>query len=255
MGSGSRRGNHLRLPALARARRDMIKAVFLDLYNTVCYFVPPRDERQSLACRQFGLVVAPSALWKAYVTAEDYWTEENGRLALVRRSPQELEDFYGRYEQVLLRAAGVEVPQELALRIYRRYSELPRELRLFADVQPAVAEIKRRGLALGLISNTDRDVGPLCDDLGVAESFDFILSSCTVGFEKPDPRIFYLALDLAGVAPQEAIHVGDQYKSDVIGARAAGIKPLLLDRYDMLAHLDGCARIRGLAEIAKFLDR
>ncbi len=233
----------------------MKKAVFLDLYNTICYFVPPRDERQSIACREFGLAVPPPALWKAYVTAEDYWTEENGRSALVRRSPRELEDFYARYEQVLLRAAGIEVPLDLALRIYRRYAELPRELRLFPDVQPAVAEIKRRGLVLGLISNTDRDVAPICRDLGVAASFDFILSSCTVGYEKPDPRIFQRALELAGVAPREAIHVGDQYKSDVIGARAASIEPLLLDRYDVLSHLDGCVRIRSLSEIASFLGR
>ena len=231
----------------------MIKAVFLDLYNTIVYFVPPRDERQSLACREFGLAVAPAALWKAYVTAEDFWTEENGRSALARRSPEELEAFYARYEQVLLRAAGVEVNLDLARRIYGRYSQMPRELRLFDDVLPTIAEIKRRGLRLGLISNTDRDVAPLCADLGVADHFDFILSSCTVGYEKPDPRIFQLALAKAEVGAAEAIHVGDQYKSDVIGARAAGIRPLLLDRYDMLAHLDGCTRVRTLGEVLAHL--
>ncbi|MHB1416353.1 MAG: HAD family hydrolase [Chloroflexota bacterium] len=232
----------------------MIRAVFLDLYNTIVYFVPPRDERQSLACREFGLEVAPSALWRAYVAAEDYWTEHNGRYPLVRRTPEELESFYAEYERVLLTAAGLDVSLEQALQIYRRYSQMERRLALFDDVLPTMAEIKRRGLVLGLISNTDRDVAPLCADLGVADGFDFMLSSCVVGFEKPDPRIFRKALELAGVDPQEAIHIGDQYKSDVAGALASGIKPLLLDRYNMLGHLDGCDHISGLAEILNHLD-
>ena len=232
----------------------MIKAVFLDFYNTICYFVPPRDERQALACRKCGVEVSPKALWHAYVAAEDYWTEENGRDPLSRRSPEDLEAFYARYEQFLLQQAGVDVSLELALQIYHHYSQSDRRLATFADVRPTIAEIKRRGLVVGLISNIDRDVGLLCAELGVSEDFDFMLSSCNVGFEKPDPRIFRLALERAGVAPAEAIHVGDQYKSDVLGAEAVGIKALLLDRYGTLAHIDGCTHISSLTEIIPHLE-
>ena len=232
----------------------MIKAVFVDFYNTICYFVPSRDERQARACREYGLEVTAPALWRAYVVAEDYWTEENARAALARRAPEELESFYADYEKVLLNAAGLAVSRELALKIYRSYSQMERSLRAFDDVAPTLAELRARGLVVGLISNTDRDAEPLCAELGVGGHFDFILSSCTVGYEKPDLRIFQAALALAGVTPQEAIHVGDQYKSDVVGALGAGIKPLLLDRYGMLAHLDGCVHIASLSEIVKHLD-
>lgn len=229
----------------------MIRAVFLDFYNTICYFVPSRDERQAQACRDYGLEVAKPALWRAYVTAEDYWTAENARSALARRTPEEMEVFYADYEQVLLAAAGLEVSREEALQIYRRYAQMERSLRTFDDVSPTLAELRQRGLKIGLISNTDRDVRPFCAEMGVAADFDFILSSCAVGFEKPDPRIFQVALDLAAVQPHEAVHVGDQYMSDVVGALAAGIRPLLLDRYGMLGHRDGCERIASLREIAK----
>ncbi|MCL4464740.1 MAG: HAD-IA family hydrolase [Chloroflexi bacterium] len=231
----------------------MIKAVFLDFYNTICYFVPSRDERQAQACREFGHAVKPEAFWRAYVVGEDYWTEANARYAIAKRSPAESEAFYAAYEQVLLRAAGLEVNREQALEIYRRYSRMERSLSIFDDVGPTLRELRGRGLVVGLISNTDRDAGPMCAELGVAEHFDFVLSSCLVGFEKPDPRIFQLALEKAGVAPHEAIHVGDQYKSDVAGALAAGIQPLLLDRYGMLGHLDGCPHIASLREITRYL--
>ncbi|MHB1004049.1 MAG: HAD family hydrolase [Chloroflexota bacterium] len=232
----------------------MIKAVFLDFYNTIVYFVPPRDERQAIACREFGIEITPSALWRAYIAAEDFWTVANATSALMRRTAEDLEAFYAEYEQVLLSAAGLDVDRELALRIYRRYSELPRDLALFADVKPTLVELRRRGLILGLISNTDRDVAPACADLGVAPGFDFLLSSCTVGYEKPDPRIFEAALARAGVAAHEAIHVGDQYKSDIVGALGVGIKPLLLDRYGALGHLDGCAHIASLVDIVDHLS-
>jgi HAD superfamily hydrolase (TIGR01509 family) len=233
----------------------VIKAVFLDFYNTLVYFEPSRDERQVLACREFGLEVERPALWRAYVAGEDYWTEENARYAIGRRTPAEQEEFYAAYEQLLLRAAGLDVPLELARQIHLRYSAMPRRLALFGDVEPTLAELRRRGLTLGLISNTDRDAAPMCAELGVADRFDFLLSSCTVGFEKPDPRIFEEALRQAGVAPAEAIHAGDQYKSDVLGALGVGIKPLLLDRYRALAHLDGlCTHIASLAEIVDHLD-
>lgn len=231
----------------------MIKAVFLDFYNTIVYFVPPRDERQAQACREFGIQVSPQALWKAYIRGEDFWTEANAQRPIYTRSQAEQDAFYAEYEQTLLAAAGIVVDRELAFRIYRRYSQLPRELALFPDVEPTIAELKRRGLVVGLISNTDKDVGPVCETLGVAQGLDFMLSSCAVGYEKPDPRIFQAALAKAGVAPEEAIHVGDQYKSDVVGALASGIRPLLLDRYGALGHLDGCPHITSLSEIVQHL--
>ena len=62
------------------------------------------------------------------------------------------------------------------------------------------------------------------------EFFAFILPSAEVGAEKPDEAIFRLALQRLGLRPEEVAHVGDQYETDVIGARAVGITPILLDR-------------------------
>ena len=230
-----------------------VRSVFFDFYNTLCCFHPSREERQSKAWRQFGIEVPLEAIGRAYVQADHYWTLENTRRPLQHRSKEEWQSFTASYEQHLLRAAGLEVSKEQAEEIHRAYWSQEKGLKLFDDVLPSLAHLKDAGLTLGLISNSDADVTPLCRDLGVDSYFSFILSSCNVGCEKPHAPIFHLALEKAGVRPEETVHVGDQYHADVVGARAVGITPLLLDRFDLMADLNDCHRIRGLDELLGYL--
>lgn len=93
----------------------------------------------------------------------------------------------------------------------------------------ALATLRARGLIVACISNSDGTVAALLAKVGLASHLDFIVDSGVVGVEKPDPEIFRLALGRAGVAPGEAIHVGDLFEVDVVGARSAGLEPVLLD--------------------------
>jgi putative hydrolase of the HAD superfamily len=74
-----------------------------------------------------------------------------------------------------------------------------------------------------VISNADADITEFCLHLGFARHMDLIVTSALVGWEKPDARTFFAALDPLGVAPEAAIHIGDQAHSDVAGARAIGM--------------------------------
>jgi FMN phosphatase YigB (HAD superfamily) len=80
-----------------------------------------------------------------------------------------------------------------------------------------------------VISNSNGSIRSILSSLGLVEHLDFVLDSHEVGVEKPDPKIFQLALSRAGVAPTEAAYVGDLYSIDVRGARAAGMRAVLLD--------------------------
>ena len=73
-----------------------------------------------------------------------------------------------------------------------------------------------------------------------------------VGVEKPDPAIFHGVLDAAGIEPADAVHVGDFYTLDVVGARAAGMTPVLLDPEGLQEGRD-CARVRDFAELEQYL--
>jgi putative hydrolase of the HAD superfamily len=235
----------------------MIKAVFFDLYYTLVDYDPPREQVQAEICRELGIEVTPEAIYSAMPAADGFFYEENARLPTSKRSPEEKSELYAEYEARLLEGVGVSVTREVALQIMARFgtklSQSEIRLVLFDDVAPALSQLKGRGLTLGLITNVDHDISPTCQELGLSSYLDFLVTSLEVGVGKPAPAIFRAALERAGVEASEAIHVGDQYHADVLGARSAGIKPLLLDRGDFFTEFSDCIRIRSLEEVVGHL--
>ena len=120
--------------------------------------------------------------------------------------------------------------------------------RVAPGVVPALEALRALGLRLTVVSNAN---GTLCahlDRLDLTRWFDCVLDSCDLGVEKPDPRMFEMALERSGARAETTIHVGDLYHVDVVGARAAGLRGVLLDEADLYPEAD-CPRIRGLAEL------
>jgi putative hydrolase of the HAD superfamily len=101
---------------------------------------------------------------------------------------------------------------------------------VFPDVRPTLAALKARGLRLGLVSNFDGRLVSICNGLGIAGDFEVLVMSGRVGAAKPDPRIFEFALARLGVDAAETVHVGDSEREDVEGARAAGLRAILIQR-------------------------
>ena len=231
----------------------MIKAIFFDFYNTLISFDPPRQQLQVTACREFGIEVNPKAIPRGYWFADDFMSRENARSPIHRRSPEEERSFWADYEAIILEKAGMEVSKELALRIFTRARQLDRKLILFDDVLPILNTLKNKGMVLGLVSNLNRGLDGHCQELGLTPYMDFALTSSEIGAEKPHPPIFLAALERAGVSASEAIHVGDQYHSDILGAKSVGINPLLLDRDGFWENVEDCPRIRSLAEVVNYL--
>jgi putative hydrolase of the HAD superfamily len=114
--------------------------------------------------------------------------------------------------------------------------------------------LKQAGYTIGVVSNADGRIDRFLQHAGLLEYLDFVIDSGVVGIEKPDPRIFGMACECAGVQPAEAIHVGDFYDIDVLGARAHGVHALLLDSDDLHPDAD-CDRIRSITELPDWLAR
>jgi putative hydrolase of the HAD superfamily len=119
-------------------------------------------------------------------------------------------------------------------------------------VPSSLERLRARGLPLAVVSNSNGTLRGLLDRLGLLASFDVVLDSAVEGVEKPDPRFFRLALDRLGVDARRALHVGDVYHVDVVGARSAGIRPVLVDEAGLYPEAD-CPRVRSLAELARHL--
>ena len=116
------------------------------------------------------------------------------------------------------------------------------------------------GVHVGIISNADGSVAQrlaaqevLQVGPGLGVEVDCVIDSGVVGVSKPDPRIFHLALDAIGVAATDSWYVGDMPGIDVVGARAAGLWPIVMDPFDFQPGVD-YHRVRAVSEVAEMVS-
>jgi len=121
------------------------------------------------------------------------------------------------------------------------------------EVAPALAALRARGFRLVVVSNANGRLHHLFDRLGLTAAFDGLFDSHHEGVEKPDRRFFDIALARSGATAGATIHVGDLYHVDVVGARAAGITPVLFDVADLYPDAD-CLRVRSLNDLVDMLS-
>lgn len=153
------------------------------------------------------------------------------------------------YFRFVLEALGLALTPE-AERAMEPLVAYTRAGRLWTAVEPGTAELLadlgRRGYLLGVVSNSNGTVESSLEEVGLRRHLDFVIDSCVVGVEKPDPRIFRLALERAGVEAADATYIGDLYHIDVRGAQAAGLNAILLDPAGVWDGMP-CRRARDLA--------
>ena len=232
----------------------MIKAIFFDLYGTLAGFSPSRFEIQSKAAGDFGIKLTEQGVLSGYAAADAFMAEQSLSEPLRTLDSDGKRRFFAEYERRVLQGSGVEVDSETAAAVWRRVREIPYEMTIYADVEPTLAALRQSGLTLGVISNMNRTGEALAEDLGLTDLVDFVVTSLEVGAEKPNPAIFNTALARARVEADEAVHVGDQLTSDINGARAVGIHPVLIDRDGNHPDFGDAPRIAGLSELARVLE-
>lgn len=129
--------------------------------------------------------------------------------------------------------------------IYARF-EKPESWRVYDDVRPALESLRRRGVRLAVVSNWDARLVPLLERLGLTAYFDAVLISAEVGFAKPSPEIFAAAVARLGAVPGAVLHVGDNAREDVAGARGAGLAAVRIDRRQVLEEAEVFPRLTCL---------
>ena len=101
---------------------------------------------------------------------------------------------------------------------------------LYQDVLPTLEALAQAGIRLAVLSNWDYSLHRVLRSRNLNHRFEIILASLEEGIEKPDPGIFRILLDRAGLEPAQVAHVGDNPLDDFEGARAAGLTGIWLDR-------------------------
>jgi REG-2-like HAD superfamily hydrolase len=134
----------------------------------------------------------------------------------------------GYWREVVRRSVGADDVRVLDT-LYEHYAH-PAAWRVGPGARACLDALARARIGLGVISNWDTRLGKLLERLGLGETFDVVVVSGEVGFEKPDPRVFHIACERLGVEPSRLLHVGDREDDDVEGARAAGCRSLWYGR-------------------------
>ena len=229
----------------------MVKAVFFDWFNTLIHPDPERHEIYLASYREFGVDLDLKELLSGILRAEEQFPEGNP-IKWLDSGPKEP---FVRYQEVLQSECGVTVPPDVTVKIVRRlYTRANRiSYSLYDDVIPTCQRFKERGLILGLLTNMEKSIDPVLRGVGLAPYLDVVVTSEEAGANKPDPPIFLMALERAGVNAQEAIYVGDQYGTDILGARGVGINAILLNRLGLVKEPMDCPEIQTLTELDSYI--
>ncbi len=226
----------------------MIDTLFLDAGGVL---VHPSWPRVSRALADEGVTVSAEALSRA----EPFAMRALDDSTIVGTTDDQKRGWL--YFNLVLREAGVPLStatdQALeALREYHAAHNLWEHVE--PDVVPALESLRTRGLRIVVVSNANGRLRHLFDRLDLSRWFDVVLDSHEWGVEKPDPRLFELALERSGASRERTVHVGDLYHVDVSGARRAGLaNAVLFDVAGLYPDAD-CPRVSRLADLNAWLD-
>ncbi len=236
-------------------------AVFFDVGGTLWWAEPSGDEIWARALKDHGYDFPVEDV----VRRMGVRGPESNRLDIVRalqdtatgmnaplpRTPEEQEDYFRRFDMMVLERLGLPPDEEIVKTVFRRFRE-DMSTHVYDDARDALEGLRAMGIRLGVISNATHGLPVRLRDVGLARHFEAITYSFETGVEKPDPRIFRTALQRLGVRAERAVHVGDAYEADVLGARGAGITPILIARGTPSPTVD-CKVVRSLLEVADHL--
>lgn len=228
-----------------------LRAVTFDVGGTLLYPHPPVGEIYAEAARRHGAKADSAVMEDAFRRS---WVACHHDDAVAAAGNVSQRDWWRMLVFRALEMARVTMADREAYfdELYELFAR-PEVWRLFPDAVETLADVRRRGLKVGLLSNWDHRLRPVLEGLGLMPLLDAVTISFEVGVEKPDAKIFHAACSALGVARgEEVLHVGDSYRDDVLGALAVGMGAVLVEHAGK--HPWDGATIRQLGELVALLD-
>lgn len=222
------------------------QAVLLDALGTLVSLKDPGPRLRAGLERESGVDVGLATAERAFGAEVGYYLANQMRGA-DEAGLDQLRDECAAVTHEALGPAGADIDRTAV----RRALLAAIAFDAFPDAVPALRALRGRGLRLVVASNWDCSLPVWLERAGLAELIDGAASSAVAGAPKPAPAVFEAALAIAGVEAGRAVHVGDTLDGDIAGARAAGIRAILIQRTgDPPA---GVATVRSLEELPSLL--
>lgn len=235
-----------------------VRAIFFDVGFTLLAPHPSIAEISQAACAEQGLSLDLERLRAAVPFAEQQLRQSVQLNPATWGDEAAINALWLQYFTLLLSRClpdAAEVDLRRYARAIARAYDSAESYRLFPDVLPVLQALRQHPFTLGIISDWGTSLWVILRSHDLNQYFDFAVVSAAVRHAKPDPELFHTALRRADAIPDYAVHIGDAYPLDVLGARAAGITPILIDRraaYDP-AMLD-CLVVRDLYGVLDLLE-
>lgn len=231
-----------------------LRAIFFDLDGTLRFDQPNSVEVFVRYARELGLSLTDAAVLSAERWSYHYWAGNDEWRADRAAFEADSEAFWTNYNVTFLSRMGASGSlEEYAAAIQGRFLDEYRPIhRVPDDVPPTLRTLRTRGFVVGLVSNRDKPLTGICDELGLTDLFDFTLSAGQANAWKPAREIFDVAARMAGVPNQAAAYVGDNHHADVLGAAGAGLHPILIDPRELFPQAT-CQVIRAIGDLLHVL--
>ena len=230
---------------------DRIKAVFFDLDGTLRHSVPTGGEVFNQFVATLGLNYSEEDRLRALRWEHRYWASSTDLRDDLLAHSADTENFWIEYSRRRLLALGAstEWANQFAAQASAHMGEMYKpDSVVHEDVRRALPALREAGYRLAVISNRDQPFRELLDAHGLSEFFPYSLAGGEVDSFKPEPGIFEHALKQVQVTAPETVYVGDNYYADIVGARRAGLEPVLYDPDRIFPEAD-CVTIRSFDEL------
>lgn len=202
------------------------RAVLLDGLGTLVAMQPPWEALAAGLGRDHGIELGAAEAQWAFRAEMGYYRAHH----VEGRDAASLESLRERCAQVLHTALPEQVARALSPGELKACMLEALRFSAYPDALATLPLLRGRGLGLVAVSNWDISLTPVLGGLGLGGMLDAVITSAEVGAAKPAPEVFQAALAFLGLSPEEVVHVGDDPRLDVAGARAAGVLPVLLRR-------------------------
>ena len=232
-----------------------IQAILFDFDGTLRHHLPSGGEVFTEYAISLGLQVSDEDRRRAAIWEHYYFANSPEIQADQKKFNGQEEDFWFHFAHRRLAALGC--PPQLIQEIGPKASAHMREnykpeVWLPGETHTVIPQLRESGYTLGVVSNRDKPYQDEIDRLGMTGYFDFSLAAGEVQSWKPEPGIFYAALERAGAAAHQTIYIGDNFFADVVGARRAGLQPVLYDPKGLFYEPD-CPVITSFEELIGLL--